>query len=151
MQVVEEPSGHGSCADQRDKRSSFQTISIYKPKVLFGSFLKQNRDVIRKPLRTDPYPVIQSLLHAFQANHVKPRGVESTGVQERQDKEQKGTIERESSKDEKDKTLEDLIDQIKLSINEIGFNNTESFSKAFYRKTGIYPSYFIKEIEKQQF
>ena len=34
---------------------------------------------------------------------------------------------------------------------EIGFNNTESFSKAFYRKTGIYPSYFIKEIEKQQF
>ena len=32
---------------------------------------------------------------------------------------------------------------------EIGFNNTESFSKAFYRKTGIYPSYFIKEIEKQ--
>lgn len=32
---------------------------------------------------------------------------------------------------------------------EIGFNNTESFSKAFYKKTGIYPSYFIKEIEKQ--
>ncbi len=32
---------------------------------------------------------------------------------------------------------------------EIGFNNTESFSKAFYRKTGIYPSYFIKEIEKK--
>ena len=32
---------------------------------------------------------------------------------------------------------------------EIGFNNTESFSKAFYRKTGIYPSYFIKQIEKQ--
>ncbi|WP_027394097.1 helix-turn-helix domain-containing protein [Aquimarina latercula] len=30
---------------------------------------------------------------------------------------------------------------------EIGFNNRESFSKAFFKKTGIYPSYFIKEIE----
>lgn len=38
----------------------------------------------------------------------------------------------------------------KYTINaiafEIGFNNVESFSKAFYKKTGIYPSYFIKEI-----
>lgn len=38
---------------------------------------------------------------------------------------------------------------IKAIASEIGFNNTESFSKAFYSKTGIYPSYFIKEIEKQ--
>jgi len=41
----------------------------------------------------------------------------------------------------------------KYTINaiafEIGFNNVESFSKAFYKKTGIYPSYFIKEIGKQ--
>ncbi|WP_299314338.1 helix-turn-helix domain-containing protein [uncultured Aquimarina sp.] len=32
---------------------------------------------------------------------------------------------------------------------EIGFNNSESFSKAFYKNTGIYPSYFIKELLKQ--
>ena len=32
---------------------------------------------------------------------------------------------------------------------EIGFNNVESFSKAFLKKTGLYPSYFIKELEKQ--
>ncbi|MDX1830034.1 MAG: helix-turn-helix domain-containing protein [Lutibacter sp.] len=38
---------------------------------------------------------------------------------------------------------------IKAIASEIGFNNAESFSKAFYSKTGIYPSYFIKEIEKQ--
>ena len=31
---------------------------------------------------------------------------------------------------------------------EIGFNNPESFSKAFYKKTGIYPSYFIKELNQ---
>ncbi|NMH89896.1 helix-turn-helix domain-containing protein [Flavivirga algicola] len=31
---------------------------------------------------------------------------------------------------------------------EIGFNNSESFSKAFYRKTGIYPSYFIKQLNQ---
>ncbi|PCH53521.1 MAG: hypothetical protein COC22_02445 [Flavobacteriaceae bacterium] len=41
----------------------------------------------------------------------------------------------------------------KYTINaiafEIGFNNEESFSKAFYKKTGIYPSYFIKKIEEQ--
>ena len=37
---------------------------------------------------------------------------------------------------------------IKAIATEIGFNNTESFSKAFYKKTGIYPSYFIKELEK---
>lgn len=40
----------------------------------------------------------------------------------------------------------------KYTINaiafEIGFNNVESFSKTFYKKTGVYPSYFIKEIEK---
>lgn len=29
---------------------------------------------------------------------------------------------------------------------EAGFNNPESFSKAFYKKTGIYPSYFIKQL-----
>ena len=32
---------------------------------------------------------------------------------------------------------------------EVGFNNSESFSKAFYKKTGIYPSYFIKQLEKE--
>ncbi len=33
---------------------------------------------------------------------------------------------------------------------EIGFKRSESFSKAFKVKTGLYPSYFIKELEKQQ-
>jgi len=32
---------------------------------------------------------------------------------------------------------------------EIGFRRSESFSKAFKVKTGLYPSYFIKELEKQ--
>lgn len=32
--------------------------------------------------------------------------------------------------------------------NEFGFNNSESFSTAFFKKTGIKPSYFIKELEK---
>ncbi|WP_046744996.1 helix-turn-helix domain-containing protein [Kordia zhangzhouensis] len=32
---------------------------------------------------------------------------------------------------------------------EIGFKRSESFSKAFKVKTGLYPSYFIKELEKQ--
>ncbi|WP_162820123.1 helix-turn-helix domain-containing protein [Kordia sp. SMS9] len=32
---------------------------------------------------------------------------------------------------------------------EIGFKRSESFSKAFKLKTGLYPSYFIKELEKQ--
>ncbi|WP_299433861.1 AraC family transcriptional regulator [uncultured Aquimarina sp.] len=32
---------------------------------------------------------------------------------------------------------------------EIGFNNPESFSKAFYKNAGIYPSYFIRELLKQ--
>jgi AraC-like DNA-binding protein len=39
---------------------------------------------------------------------------------------------------------------IKAIASEIGFNNTESFSKAFYTKTGIYPSYFIKKFDKQE-
>lgn len=38
---------------------------------------------------------------------------------------------------------------IKGISEEIGFNNSESFSKAFYKSTGIYPSYFIKEIDKE--
>jgi AraC-like DNA-binding protein len=31
-----------------------------------------------------------------------------------------------------------------------GFNNMESFSKAFYHKTGIYPSFYIKELNKEE-
>ncbi len=30
---------------------------------------------------------------------------------------------------------------------EVGFNNAESFSKAFYKKTGLKPSYFIKNLK----
>ncbi len=37
---------------------------------------------------------------------------------------------------------------IKAIANEIGFNTTEAFSKSFYKTTGIYPSFFIKELEK---
>ncbi|WP_282085534.1 AraC family transcriptional regulator [Aquimarina algiphila] len=37
---------------------------------------------------------------------------------------------------------------IKAISREIGFNTTEAFSKSFYKKTGIYPSYFIKQLEK---
>ncbi|MFD0861496.1 helix-turn-helix domain-containing protein [Sungkyunkwania multivorans] len=36
---------------------------------------------------------------------------------------------------------------IKAIANEVGFRNAESFSKAFYNKNGIYPSYFIKKLE----
>ncbi|PKV48547.1 tetratricopeptide repeat protein [Aquimarina sp. MAR_2010_214] len=52
-----------------------------------------------------------------------------------------------------DKLREDSIFRkytVKAIAQEIGFNNAEAFSKAFYKKTGIYPSYFIKELEKQQ-
>ena len=37
---------------------------------------------------------------------------------------------------------------IKAIAFEVGFNNTESFSKAFYKKTGIYPSYFINNLNE---
>ncbi|WP_378187577.1 helix-turn-helix domain-containing protein [Aquimarina sp. W85] len=37
---------------------------------------------------------------------------------------------------------------IKAISSEIGFNTTEAFSKAFHKKTGIYPSYFIKNLDK---
>ena len=39
---------------------------------------------------------------------------------------------------------------IKAIALEIGFGNAESFTKAFLRKTGIYPSYFIKQLEKKK-
>ncbi|WP_024770249.1 helix-turn-helix domain-containing protein [Aquimarina macrocephali] len=32
---------------------------------------------------------------------------------------------------------------------EIGFTNSKSFSVIFHKKTGIYPSYFIKQLEKE--
>lgn len=37
---------------------------------------------------------------------------------------------------------------IKAISEEIGFNTTQAFSKAFHKTTGIYPSYFIKNFEK---
>lgn len=36
---------------------------------------------------------------------------------------------------------------IKAIAEEVGFKNAQSFSSAFYKKTGIYPSYFIKHLE----
>ncbi|WP_073321801.1 helix-turn-helix domain-containing protein [Aquimarina spongiae] len=38
---------------------------------------------------------------------------------------------------------------IKAIAQEMGFNTTDAFSKAFYKQNGIHPSYFIKELEKQ--
>ncbi|WP_132065742.1 AraC family transcriptional regulator [Aquimarina spinulae] len=35
---------------------------------------------------------------------------------------------------------------IKALANEAGFNSTEVFSKSFFKRTGIYPSYFIKKL-----
>ena len=37
---------------------------------------------------------------------------------------------------------------IQAIANETGFNSSESFSTAFYKKTGIKPSYFRKNFEK---
>lgn len=39
---------------------------------------------------------------------------------------------------------------IKALSEEAGFNTSQHFSKAFYAKTGIYPSYFVTEINKEQ-
>lgn len=38
---------------------------------------------------------------------------------------------------------------IKAIAHEAGFGNAESFSKVFYKVTGIYPSYFIKQLQKR--
>uniref|UniRef100_UPI000A484A06 helix-turn-helix domain-containing protein n=1 Tax=Tenacibaculum ovolyticum TaxID=104270 RepID=UPI000A484A06 len=45
-----------------------------------------------------------------------------------------------------DKTIRKYT--IKAISEEVGFNNSESFSKAFYKIKGIKPSYFIKELNK---
>ncbi|WP_298541150.1 helix-turn-helix domain-containing protein [uncultured Aquimarina sp.] len=36
---------------------------------------------------------------------------------------------------------------IQAIAEEVGFKNAQSFSSAFYKKTGIYPSYFIKHVK----
>ncbi len=36
---------------------------------------------------------------------------------------------------------------VKAIAKEIGFNNSQSFSVAFRKKTGIYPSFFIKQLD----
>ena len=38
---------------------------------------------------------------------------------------------------------------IKAIAQETGFNTTEAFSKSFYKVSGIYPSFFLKQLEKQ--
>lgn len=38
---------------------------------------------------------------------------------------------------------------IKAISEESGFNNAQSFSVAFHKKTGIYPSYFIKKLNNE--
>ncbi|PTX60182.1 AraC-like DNA-binding protein [Kordia periserrulae] len=39
---------------------------------------------------------------------------------------------------------------IKAIAQEVGFNNAQSFSIAFHKKTGINPSYFLKQLENQK-
>ena len=39
---------------------------------------------------------------------------------------------------------------VKAIANEVGFNTTEAFSKSFYKTTGIYPSFFMKQIGKEE-
>ena len=39
---------------------------------------------------------------------------------------------------------------IKAIAGECGFKNAESFSKAFYKKWGIYPSYYLKQLEHKK-
>ncbi len=39
---------------------------------------------------------------------------------------------------------------IEAITTECGYNNSASFSRSFYKKTGIHPSYFINEIIKDQ-
>ncbi|PTX58828.1 AraC-like DNA-binding protein [Kordia periserrulae] len=36
---------------------------------------------------------------------------------------------------------------IRAIAKDVGFKSSETFSKTFYKKTGIYPSYFIKQLE----
>ncbi|MEW7280980.1 helix-turn-helix domain-containing protein [Aquimarina sp. 2201CG1-2-11] len=38
---------------------------------------------------------------------------------------------------------------IEALATESGFNSAEVFSKTFFKNTGIYPSYFVKQIDKQ--
>ncbi len=40
---------------------------------------------------------------------------------------------------------------ISAIASEIGFNNQQSFSQAFHKKTGIHPSYFIKQLQKHDY
>lgn len=39
---------------------------------------------------------------------------------------------------------------IKAIAAEVGFGNSESFTKAFQAKTNLYPSYFIKQLKKEK-
>lgn len=39
---------------------------------------------------------------------------------------------------------------IKAIANECGFKSAESFSKSFYKKYGIYPSYYLKQLQQTQ-
>ncbi len=39
---------------------------------------------------------------------------------------------------------------IKALANECGFKSAESFSKAFYKKHGIYPSYFLNQLQNKK-
>lgn len=39
---------------------------------------------------------------------------------------------------------------IKAIAIEVGFNNAQSFSTAFHKKTGINPSYFLKQLDNQK-
>lgn len=39
---------------------------------------------------------------------------------------------------------------IKAISHEVGFKSSEIFSKSFHKKTGIYPSFFLKELNSQE-
>ncbi len=60
-----------------------------------------------------------------------------------------------------DLRIEYIVEQLKVDVklqnytikalaSEAGFNSTEVFSKSFFKKTGIYPSYFIKKLQNYE-
>ncbi|MCB0375595.1 MAG: helix-turn-helix transcriptional regulator, partial [Sinomicrobium sp.] len=40
---------------------------------------------------------------------------------------------------------------VKAIADETGFSNQQSFSQAFHKKTGMHPSYFIKQLQKHSY
>jgi AraC-like DNA-binding protein len=132
-------------AEQNKKEENFKTVDV--PKEIIVAVLEKIALFEKEKRYSNASISIQTLAQNFNTNTKYLSSIINH------------TFEKSFTHYINDLRIDQIVQELKSNKNlrkytingiaeEAGFNNGESFSKAFFKRTGIKPSYFIKEINK---